>query len=255
MKKVIIALLVAVLALMGLAMAESAVPTVVEHRIEDGGYIIRIPLAGDGAGWVADDMSQDATVVKLDSAAVEDGAFVARYAPVADGEVTVSIRHYNGIACDAVFTWDLKVAGGQVAECTGGSLMESPDAEDMAPHITGEWIEKELGNDSLFIGRDSQGGFTVQYLAPGRGGATEFVTNVSYDCLLDAFVYADGTFRNVAITESSEAGEGELIAENTSGSFEVVPGDENDPIMVTWYNSQSPENALTFVRVKNTSDQ
>ncbi len=249
MKKWLVALLTAALMLTGLAVAEPAAATVVENRIENGGYVIRIPVQGDGTGWVADDMSQDPSVVKLESAAVEDGAFVARYAPVADGEMTISIRHYSGIACDAAFTWDLRVAGGQVVECTGGSLTESPAAEDMAPYITGEWVEKELGNDSLFIERGDVG-FTVQYLAPGRDGATEFVANASYDCVLDAFVYADGTFRSAAITDSEDVGEGELIAENTNGSFEVVPGDEADPIMVTWYNSLSPENTLTFVRAK-----
>ena len=246
MKKAVIALLVAALGLLGLAVAEPAGPTVIENRIEEGGYVIRIPVQDEGAGWVADDMSQNESVVRLETAAVEDGAFVVRYAPVADGEVTVSIRHYAGIACDTVFTWDLRVAGGQVAECTGGSMMESPEAADMEPYMSGEWTEEGEDSGSLFIERAGDG-FAVQYIAPGRDGATAFNASASYDCQMDAFVYADGAFRSVPITETDEAAEGELIAENTTGSFERVPGDEAAPIKLTWYNSLRPESALTFV--------
>lgn len=254
MKKIIIALLAAALALMGLAVAEPTAPTVIENHIENGSYVIRIPVQDDGAGWVADDMFQDDSVVKLESAAVEDGVFVVRYAPVADGDMTVSICHYRGIACDTAFTWDLRVAGGQVVECTGGSLMESPEAEELEPYIAGEWVEAETGNDTLFIERGDGEAFVAQYIAPGREGATAFKATISYDCQSGHFVYADGAFHKVPITDTEEDVEGELIADNINGSFDILQGDRENELRLSWYDSLSPESTLTFVRANANSE-
>ena len=53
--------------------------------------IVQIPATSGENGWVADDMSQDDTVVTLASEGLEGGEYVVRYDPVADGEVTVGV--------------------------------------------------------------------------------------------------------------------------------------------------------------------
>lgn len=66
-------------------------------------------------------MAQDDSIVKLYSAELVEDTFVVRYDPVGDGDVTVAVRHYTGIACDELYTFDLHVEGGAVTEEVSGS--------------------------------------------------------------------------------------------------------------------------------------
>ena len=162
MKKAFAILLTLALCLTGAAFAEQV--RTIKCDIEDGVYIIRLSLNAGEDGWVADDMAQDDSVVRLESAAVEDGCFVARYAPTGDGEVCVGLRHFDGIACDTALTWDLTVKDGAVVECNGGSHTESPDEADQDAVLSGDWIQAEGGAAEMTIAKNDGKGWNVQIL-------------------------------------------------------------------------------------------
>ena len=111
----------------------------VDSLIEDGSFIVQIPATSGENGWVADDMSQDDSIVKLYDADTIEDTFVARYDPVGDGDVTVCVKHMNSLACDMALTWDLRVKDGEVQEVLGGSQTQSPDEMEQDPYISGEW--------------------------------------------------------------------------------------------------------------------
>ena len=254
MKKRIAMLLALALCIMGMAMAEAVVARTINCAIEGGKYLIRMPLMEGEEGWVASDMAQDDSVVILENAGIEDGCFVARYAPTGDGEVSVGIRHFDGIACDAVMTWDLIVKDGAVTECTGGSHAESPKEDELDPVLGGSWVEAENGTGEMFIEKNPDKGWNVQILTPGEGGAVEFDATVFYDCELNALVYADGRFTRVPVTDDDAPAAGEMISDGNTGSFTLVGDDEND-IRLEWYSSLSPEESIGFVRAADSIDQ
>ena len=221
MKKLIAMLMtLALLACGAAALAEAGNAQEVKCGIEDGGYVIRIPDENGDLGWLADDMAQDETVVKLASAGLEGDEFVVKYEPVGDGEVSVDVKHYLGIACDRMFSWDLTVKDGAVAECTGGSYTEAPDEADQDPYLSGEWLEAGTQFTNLTIEKNEARGWNVEIAAPLTHGAYIFKTTVYYDCELDRFVYDKGKFWEVPITDSDEVVElGEAAVAGATGSF------------------------------------
>ena len=120
MKKLFVVILAVALLLCAAALAEET-KAEVKGEIVDGSYVIRIPDENGDLGWLADDMAQDDSVVKLAKAGLEGNEFVIQYDPTGDGEVSVGARHYIGIACNEYLTWDLSVKDGKVTEVTGGS--------------------------------------------------------------------------------------------------------------------------------------
>lgn len=215
--------------------------------IEDGSYVIRIPDENGDLGWLADDMAQDDSVVRLASAELEDGAFVVRYDPVNDGEVTVNVRHYIGVACDRMFSWDLLVKDGAVQESTGGAYTAAPDEAEQDAYISGEWLEDETQFTQMTIEKNEARGWDVEVAAPLTHGAYIFKTTVCYDCELDGFVYDKGKYWEVPITEEENPELGEAAVYGTTGIF-IFAGDEEN-LRLIWIDDQNPDRRITFQKM------
>ena len=219
-------------------------------RIEDGSYILRFPVQENETGeWVADDMSQDDSIVKLAYARLENGAFEVRYDPVGDGEMAVAVRHMNGIACDEAHTFELLVKDGKIQEVTGGSYTASPTDEELAAYCIGEWREQETQFTQMTIGTNDEGALTAEIVSPMTHGAYLFRMTLHYDCELNAFLYDDGALYDLPITDREEADLGEPVQQNLSGRL-LLLADENDTLLLSWYNQLTPEEPeIVFFRL------
>ena len=213
--------------------------------IENGSYVIRVE-SGNGLGWIADDMAQDDSVVKLGRAESLDGAFVARYDPVGDGDATVSIRHYTGIACDEAHTFDLRVENGAVTESTGGSFTASPDETEQDPYLCGEWLESETQFTRMTIAKNEGRGWDVEITSPLTHGAYVFKTTIYYDCDLDSLVYDKGKFWDAPIADAENPELGEAKIAGSTGAFTFTGDDQK--LCLTWHDDQQPEQQILFER-------
>ena len=232
--------------MVALAQAEPAAEgTKINCEIVEGSYVIQIDVADGDTGWTADDMSQDDTVVKLYDADVIEDTFVARYDPVGDGDVTVGVRHFTGIACDEVHTFDLHVENGAVTESTGGSYTASPDEAEMDPFLSGEWTESGTHFTQMTISKNAERGWDVEIASPLTHGAYVFKATIYYDCELDSFVYDKGMFWDVPVTEEPNPELGEAKITGTSGSI-AMAGDEKG-ITLTWTDPDERHDAINVV--------
>ena len=233
------------------ALAENAA-TDVNAFIDEGGFVIQIPDPEGDLGWVADDMAQDDSVVKLYDADLIEDTFVVRYEPVDDGDMCVGVRHYTGIACDEVLTWDLRVADGAVREVIGGSHIASPDEAEQDPYLSGEWLEAETQFTQMTIEKNAELGWDVEIISPMTHGAYVFKTTLYYDCDLDSFVYSTGKYWDVPITDSEEEVElGDAKVADATGCF-AFAGDGED-MLLTWHDDQHPEQEIVFERTSGDS--
>ena len=253
MKKLISMIMVLILALCGFsALAEADGGTKINCLIEDGSYIIQIDDPEGDLGWVADDMAQDDTVVKLYDADLIEDTFVVRYDPVADGAVTVAVRHYTGIACDEMITWDLVVEDGAVKEAVSGTHRGAPDESELDPFTSGEWLEQDTQFTSLSIEKNPERGWDVEAVSPATHGAYVFKTTIYYDCDVEAFVYDKGKFWDVPITDSDEAELGEAKIAGSTGSF-TFGGDAIETATLSWHDDGRTEDVV-FVRADATEN-
>ena len=247
MKKMMAMLLAAVLALMGCAFAENAeTENTLNTLIEEGSFIIQIPVAEGDEGWVADDMSQDDSIVRLYDADILEDTFVARYDAVSDGDVTVGVRHMNGIACDQAFTWDLRVADGAVQEVIGGSHTMSPDEAEQDALIAGEWQINDNIMAGMTIAKNEGQGWALE-IRTAYPGVYVFQADMAFDCEQDQFVYAGGTVYKSEITNSPNVVLGDVITTDASGALKPVEM-ENGELRLEWYNALSPEETALFYR-------
>ena len=249
-KKLFAALLIAALCLTGCALAEETVNSngqEINYLIdEEGAFVIQIPAEGGVSGWIADDMEQDDTVVKLAYDDVLEDTHVVRYEPTGDGDVTVGIYHYIGIACDHYMTWDLHVEDGAVKEVTGGSDTVAPDDADLDTFLVGEWTEVDTQFTAMTIEKNPEKGWDVEIAAPLTHGAYIFKTTVQYDCELDSLVYDKGKFWEAPITDSEEEAElGEAKIAGTMGRFALV-AEDGETLRLDWYDDQN-ESGETIV--------
>lgn len=230
-----------------LAEADSAsAGTRVNSMIDEGSFVIQIDV-GEDMNWVADDMAQDDSVVQLAYADILEDTFVARYDPTGDGEVSVDVRHYSGIACDRVLTWDLRVADGAVQEVIGGGETLPAADEDLDPSLSGEWLEAETQFTQMTIEKNPESGWDVEIASPLTHGAYVFKTTVYYDCEMNSFVYDKGKFWDVPITEEENPELGEAKIAGTTGRL-AFTGDEENP-RLSWYDDQLPEQEVLFERI------
>ena len=241
MKKLAAILLMILVAVFGVAMAEGAqageaAGIRIEANIADGGYVIRVIDAANMPGeWRADDMAQDPSVVTLTGAKMNGADFEARYDAAGDGEATVSLRHFTGIACDRVMTFDLKAEGGAIVETTGGSEAASPNAADLAGALSGSWLEQETQFTALTIGAPDEQGFRATVTSPMTHGAYVFTMTLSYDCELDALVYADGAVYDLMPDSDPDNLAGMTPrAEGINGSFALVPAGDGETVLLQW---------------------
>ena len=249
LKKTLAILLAAMLCACGVALAEAADSRVgmkVDTLIEDGEFIIQVDVSGSDLHWDAYDMAQDASVVRLAYADTLEDTFVARYSPVGDGDVTVGVRHFSGIACDQAMTWDLHVENGAVQDVTGGSHTASPDDSFYDPFLNGEWLEKESQFTSMVLAKDPARGWDVEIVSPVSHGAWRFRAHILFDCELDSFVYDDGQYWDIDGDAGANADPGEARIAGTCGSFRFE-GDEESP-MLSWYDAERPDETLLFER-------
>lgn len=249
MKKLLVSLWVLSLLLCGAAFAgqgEEAGATV-KCEIVKGSYVIRIPDANGDLGWLADDMAQDDSVVRLAGAELVDGEFVVQYDPVGDGDMSVCVRHYMGGACDQRYGWDLRVENGAVVECTGGSYTASPDEAEQDPFLSGEWLEAETQFTQMTIARNAARGWDVEIASPMTHGAYIFKATIVYDCDRDGFVYDKGKYWDVPITDSDEDVElGEARVAGATGIFRFT-GDGED-LRLIWTDDDHAEQEVVFAR-------
>lgn len=249
MKKLFAIILSAALLLCCAAALAEEPTSVIKGEIVDGSYVIRIPDENGDLGWLADDMVQDDSVVKLAKAELEGNEYVIQYDPTGDGEVSVGVRHcYNGIACDAYHTWDLSVKDGKVAEVTGGSYTASPTPETFDPYLIGEYHSAD--GMSLMTITKNEGGSAWDVKIDGATShdAYEFVATIYYDCEMDRFVYDKGKSWILPITDSEEQPElGEPNAFGLSGAF-FATGNPEDMIL-TWMRDEDAESTMNFQRI------
>lgn len=243
MKKIIALILIAMMSLATVnALAEGAP---INSLIEEGSFIIQIDDPEGDMGWVADDMARDDSVVKLYDADLIEDTFVVRYDPVGDGDATVTVRHYTGIACDELHTFDLHVENGTVTESSGGSHTVSPDPAEQDPYLIGEWMEKDTQFTQMTIEKNPGGrAWDVEIASPLTHGAYIFKTTIYFDCALDAFVYNKGKFWDLPVTEADDPELGEAKIAGTTGSF-VLGGTEEAPTL-TWYSDTDPDGSVVF---------
>ncbi len=250
MKRRLAIALTLALMLCALAAAEPSEAADVNTLIDSGSFIIQISVPDGDMGWIADDMAQDDSVVKLYDADILEDTFVARYDPVGDGDVTVDVRHYRGIACDEAYAWDLRVADGEVREVIGGSHSLSSGGAEQDPLLSGEWVEAETQFHEMFLDKNEYEGWDVVIVSPLTHGAYVFKTTVHYDCWLDAFVYDKGKFFDAPITDSEEEGDlGEAVVAGTTGSL-TLEGDDAEGFRIVWWDDENAESPVTFVRAE-----
>ena len=243
MKRLFALALTLMIALSGVA-ALAAGGNKINYLIENGSFIIQIDDPEGDLGWLADDMSQDDSVVKLYDADLIEDTFVVRYDPVGDGDMAVGVRHYTGIACDEAHTWDLHVENGAVTGTIGGAYTAAPDDAELDDAIMGEWLEQETQFTSLSVEKNPARGWDVEAVSPLTHGAYIFKTTIYYDCERDSFVYDKGKFWEVPITESDEEAElGEAKIAGATGSF-ALGGDSADNITLTWHNDENGEDII-----------
>lgn len=222
----------------------------IEGEILDGNYVLRVPVDADDPGeWIADDMSQDDSVVKLASAELKDGVYTITYEPTGDGVITAAVRHITNGACDRLYTYDLEVKDGKATGVTGGSYTESPSNEMISEYITGEWLEAETQFTQAEIIDNPAGGFDVTIISPATHGSFIIKATMYYDCETDNFVYENGSVYEVPITDSEEEDPGEAVRTDASGTITIIPDEAQEKIAsLEWRTSENPEDAVAFVK-------
>jgi len=248
MKKLLAMLLAALMCLTGIAaLAENTL----EGFIDEGSYVVQLADPEGDLGWLA--ASEDETIVKVHDADLLEDTFVVRFDPVADGQTTVSLKHYTGIACDQAHTWDLTVKDGAIEEPAGGSYAASPDPSEFDPYLLGKW-ETEDGMAVMTVEKNPGGAaWDVSVTAAEGKNAYQFMTTIYNDCDRDGFVYDKGKYWEVPITDGTENTElGEASVAGTVGIFTLSGDPEN--LTLSWSDDQRPDFVMDFHRQAEAAD-
>ncbi len=253
MKKLMSLLLVLAVCFCGAALAENAGDRgdALAGTLTGGGYEVRIPCTQEEANsWVAEEPGEENGIVSLASAAWEDGAFIARYAPVGDGEQTVRILRCDDLlAAKEVYTFDILVKDGAIQEAAGGSYAAAPSDDELEPLLSGEWLQEETQWDSLFVSRNPEGGWGIEILSPVTHAAAVFLGRFSYDCDEDALICLDGSLYEAPITDDeTESGLGELISEHLQARIVFEAGESEDTVRLVAVTDMHESLPVTFVR-------
>ena len=234
MKRIGLLLLALLLAVSCCAAAEE---NVITGAVEDGCYVLRLPMNGtDGETWQAEAPADGA--VRVGSAEEENGVFTVRFEPASDGTVTVTLRHCAGDMCDALHTFDLVVREGKVQEVTGGSYTAAPDEDELEPVLSGEWLEKDTQFTSMFIRRSLEGGWDLEIVSPVSHEAWALRARMFYDCGAEGLIYRDGCLYALPTEDAGAYTEREPAETGLTGRL-TFAGSEEAPELV-W----TPERGL-----------
>lgn len=218
----------------------------VSPSIEDGRFVVRIPVAGEDDAWIASDLTEGEALVHLDSEEILDGIFTARYDAALDGDATVCVKHMKFGVCNELYTWVIRVTNGMVSEIVDEVHMQSPDAYWLDTQVSGEWqINDDIMAGMTIVRRDDDV-WSLQ-IATAYPQVYVLRANLYYDCALDCFVYSDGTFYRSEITESPEIVIGDVVATDAQGTLTRVTGADGG-VELEWYNALSPDETVRFSR-------
>ena len=241
MKKLIALLLAAMMALMGLAaLAEE---NTINTLVEEGSFIVQIDDPEGDLGWMAE--TKDDSIVSIYDADLIEDTFVVRCDPVNDGDTTVTVKHYTGIACDQLYTWDLTVKDKTIAKPAGGSHTASPDPATFDASLIGKW-ESADGMAAMTITKNPGGAvWDAEINGASSHNGYSFAATIYYDCEKNAFVYDKGKYWELPITDSEETPElGEPTTAGMSGAF-TFSGSEDKPVL-TWKGDDEASMEIEF---------
>lgn len=251
MKRMLACLLALLLALpaLGTALAEEEQDGAIVCRIENGSYVIRIPVAEGDENWYVDEFTNASGVVRAAKAQFGDHAFTVQIDPVSDGDATVVVCHRDTpFTCDQVHTWDVRVRDGAVVESVGGSFTASPDEMEMEPFFSGEWLEKDTQFTCMTVKKNPEKGWDVEITSPMTHGAFVFRAAVCYDCYFNALLYRDGRLFDLPADGGAP---GDPAQTGLSGGFVIE--EMSDQIALRWTGPEAPSDGvegegIVFVR-------
>ena len=220
-------------------LAENTAEGPILCEIQNGAYVIHIPTAEHDPGWRAEAVNPQGEAAAIDGAEIQEGQFVVRFAPDQDGESTVNVYHFSGIACDRKYSWTLAVKDGAVQESIGGSYTASPAEEDQDPYLSGEWLERDTQFTRMRIVKNPDQGWDVEITSPMTHGAYVFRATMYFDCDQDAFIFENGAV--FPLTSAGEPEEKPAEAE-IKGGFWPEAGD-GDSLTLVWRVNGSLETA------------
>ncbi len=231
-----------------LAESEGPISDPIQGEIQDGAYVLRVIRASDDPGtWLADSTAKDESVIRLSSAQMEDGDYVARYSPAGDGTAAIALRHFNENACDQVHGFDLLVKDGQVSEVTGGYVILSPLDSDLDPILGGTWLEDSTQFTTLTLSMRENGGWDGEITSPMTHGAYTWKATLYFECDPEGLVYRDAAATHLN-PDSSEPGS--PVSTGSSGTLQYAT-DASGDIALLWPAQDNPEHRdILFVRSK-----
>lgn|GEM_PF-2339360 len=240
MKKAMKIILAAAAVLTLLCCAAAARETAaIRGGIEEGDYVLRIPVAPeDAAAWLADDPQGEP--VTLRGIRMEGGELVIAYAPVNEGECTVYLRHMAEGVCDRMHGFDLTVGPDSAIEVTGGSYAAAPDPDDLDPYLPGEWLQEENQFTVMDIVRDGDC-WTVEIVSPMTQEARMLRATMRYDCDAEALVYHDGVMYDLPDTENP-------VASDLSGRLEWLGTEEAPQLAWISWDGAGDDREIVFDR-------
>lgn len=217
---------------------------------QNGEYAISLAVPEGLSGeWRTDDpATQENNIVKLVSSEIQGNEFVARYEAVNDGETTVNLKHYNGPACDLLYTYTLSVDNGQIAEKGDPVETKAPDDDVIGQFLLGAWVDNEAPYAQLEIAKNPDGGWDAEAITPASHSGHVYKMTLYYDCDLQRLVYDNGAIYDVPITDSDKGELGDPVAADQQGIVEVVSTDDGK-VRLLWNAEANSEGIdIYFVR-------
>lgn len=204
---------------------------------------------GQAGEWRTDDpATQENNIVKLVSSGIEGDAFVARYEPVNDGTTTVNLKHYQGPACDTLYTYVLSVENGQIKVKGKPTVTQAPSENALDQFLSGDWIDGEKQFTELHIQKNSDGGWRAEAISPATHSAHVVQMTLYYDCDLQKLVYTDGAMYDLPISDSEDEELGDPVATGEEGVIEITSNDEGK-VALFWNSEANFEGYdITFAR-------
>ena len=117
-------------------------------------------------------------------------------------------------------------------------------AEETGASLSGTWLEKDTQFTRMDLAARADGGLDAEIISPMTHGAYVFRASLRFDAGESAFLYRDGCFWNVPITDSEETVLGEPAVTGTSGRILMEEGGA----VLRWIRDGEPAEEIVFVR-------